>query len=533
LEQPASVTVAFGASHTFMVAADPQCLDSHHNCKHEDKDHHEQHEDEHGATYQWLFNGAPLPGATSPILTVANVQWEQVGAYSVLVTQNGRTVESFAANLQINQTGNITQPVLAFDKLLDSFFNTNALRLGLPLRTETAAPLEAEAGGTGGSAPAIVRGFTSLQVFSTKGTTTDNNERPICGAIGGTSQRLKFTTEIDGLLEINTLGSLGENGAPLDTVIGLLDQDGSTGCTTCDACGNFTISILGRSYQFNCLACNDNAAPNASHSALSYPVKAGVTYYLAVDVVNRAAGTVRLSLCLQPTLSVAGLVQTSGPTGGGMELMINGDQFNTNATVRFGDQTILPTFQNETQILFPLPPGQGGHIQIQVTSGYCNETQISAPLLFHYGAPVIDQVTPAAGPSTGGIEMLITGQNFGTNASVFVGTAAAVILSQTHTQIRFLLPAGSGESQTIRVLVEDQSSDASQRFDYVDPRLAIALSDGAVRVSWDARLTGFVLQAGDTLDPEGWTDASSGSANPVLIPVTQARQFYRLRAAAP
>jgi uncharacterized repeat protein (TIGR01451 family) len=43
-------------------------------------------------TYQWLFNGAPLSGATSNALWLTNVQPEQSGAYSLVVTNvNGAT----------------------------------------------------------------------------------------------------------------------------------------------------------------------------------------------------------------------------------------------------------------------------------------------------------------------------------------------------------------------------------------------------------------------------------------------------------
>lgn len=51
--------------------------------------------------YQWLFNGAPLPGQTTPSLALTNVQASQMGAYSVLVTNANGSVTSAPAQLTV------------------------------------------------------------------------------------------------------------------------------------------------------------------------------------------------------------------------------------------------------------------------------------------------------------------------------------------------------------------------------------------------------------------------------------------------
>jgi hypothetical protein len=51
--------------------------------------------------YQWNFNGLLLPGATSPALTLTNVQMAQAGGYSVLVTNIAGSVTSVAASLTV------------------------------------------------------------------------------------------------------------------------------------------------------------------------------------------------------------------------------------------------------------------------------------------------------------------------------------------------------------------------------------------------------------------------------------------------
>jgi hypothetical protein len=52
--------------------------------------------------YQWSFNNSPLSGATSSVLTLANVQSAQAGNYSVLVNNRVASVSSASASLVVN-----------------------------------------------------------------------------------------------------------------------------------------------------------------------------------------------------------------------------------------------------------------------------------------------------------------------------------------------------------------------------------------------------------------------------------------------
>lgn len=52
-------------------------------------------------TYQWLFNGNPLPGATNPALTLSNVTTNQTGGYAVVVFGAAGTVTSQPASLGV------------------------------------------------------------------------------------------------------------------------------------------------------------------------------------------------------------------------------------------------------------------------------------------------------------------------------------------------------------------------------------------------------------------------------------------------
>jgi hypothetical protein len=56
------------------------------------------------ATYQWKFNGSPIPGQTAPSLLIHTVTTNQTGSYSVTASNAGGMTESTAANLTIINT---------------------------------------------------------------------------------------------------------------------------------------------------------------------------------------------------------------------------------------------------------------------------------------------------------------------------------------------------------------------------------------------------------------------------------------------
>jgi len=70
--QPATQSVAIGSTATFSVAASGVPVPD----------------------YQWLFNGSFISGATNPTLTVSNVQADNLGTYSAIVTSSSGTVTS-------------------------------------------------------------------------------------------------------------------------------------------------------------------------------------------------------------------------------------------------------------------------------------------------------------------------------------------------------------------------------------------------------------------------------------------------------
>ncbi len=61
------------------------------------------------------------------------------------------------------------------------------------------------------------------------------------------------------------------------------------------------------------------------------------------------------------------------------------------------------------------------------------------------------------------------------------------------------------------------------------PTLTIApAAPGQATISWTPPTPGFVLQESFALSPGSWTNSVSGATNPVVVPATPPKKFYRL-----
>jgi large repetitive protein len=184
----------------------------------------------------------------------------------------------------------------------------------------------------------------------------------------------------------------------------------------------------------------------------------------------------------QPAIALAapiltGINPASGSTAGGTLISLTGQDFGASPSVFIGGQ--LATIQagcSSTSIVVSSPAGQGTNLQvILIASG-----SSSNALAFSYLPPSISGVSPATGPTQGGIPMTINGSNFGLNPSVSIGPNPAQIITSTHTQITCILPAGQGQNLPVVVLVGGQSSNTAS-FTYSAPAItSISPSSGPV-----------------------------------------------------
>ncbi|TAK94045.1 MAG: HYR domain-containing protein [Verrucomicrobia bacterium] len=293
LLQPASQTVPTGASVLFTNLSFPECAQGHLNCN---QNHWEVNNNEkEKLTYQWYFENQPIPGATNKTLYISSVQPQHVGYYRVRVFTPWQYLDSQNALLQINDTGDGTEDVLAFDKLSYVDFFGNPLFIG------TFVQNNAPSGDVivRGAATTIVSGYSGTQIFNTAGSASTPGE-VICGVSGGSSDWISFVAQTSGTLFINT------DGSSYDTVMAVFRRSPTNS------------SVL------ELLACDNNSGTNGRTSSLSLPVEGSKTNYILVDGVNGASGILQLNFSLATTTILAltgqtaqgaNVIQVNGRTG--------------------------------------------------------------------------------------------------------------------------------------------------------------------------------------------------------------------------
>lgn len=221
----------------------------------------------------WLHNNLPTAVSQSTY-TIAQVDDSSVGRYHVQITSSkGRRVFTVPADLQINFTDGGSDPnVAALDKLL-------AASEGLRTR--------GNGFGSGGKGPpsssvGTSRGYTTTQIFSTVGSTKDDGEPNHCGEPGGASEWFVYQAPDNGTMYVNTEGSTYNTVLAVYTGTGDFSGLTSVGCDNKPGNGGERVWI------------------NATSNTL---------YYIAVDGVGGASGTVHLNVNLGTPPSI-----TASPT---------------------------------------------------------------------------------------------------------------------------------------------------------------------------------------------------------------------------
>ena len=125
---------------------------------------------------------------------------------------------------------------------------------------------------------------------------------------------------------------------------------------------------------------------------------------------------------------LVGIDPMTGPAGGGTRVMIDGEGFPKNATVRFGGEAAKHVVvKSTTQIETTTPPSKNaGTVDVEVTSPETGPGVMKSAFRYEATpAPTITSVAPTKGGTGGGTELTVEGKNFAVGVAVTVGKRPA------------------------------------------------------------------------------------------------------------
>lgn len=203
-------------------------------------------------SYQWYRNDVPIPGAVSQVLILTNVQRPEVGLYHAVVTNVAGMATSKRAHLQVRLTleGDTPIPREEATDVLTSLTN--------------AAPSS--------SPPPTVMYHGVPLLFTTYGASADSWESAHCGVPASHSMWVVYYSPRQELTKVSTEGST------FDTVAAVYTWSGNT--------NDLPMPV----------DCNNDGGYDVVTSRFYFPAQARTDYYIAVDGVGGAAGTVRLEV---------------------------------------------------------------------------------------------------------------------------------------------------------------------------------------------------------------------------------------------
>lgn len=146
-----------------------------------------------------------------------------------------------------------------------------------------------------------------------------------------------------------------------------------------------------------------------------------------------------------PDPKVTKVVPDTGVVEGGVVVAVEGDFFQAGSTVWFGDTKADKVLGwSPKHIAVELPAGKAGKVDVTVkTEGFKDGVLTAGFTYTEQGPPAVKEVVPSTGPTTGGIIVLVKGENLRPESKVFFGGKAAPTSYVTGPEaIGVLLPKG-------------------------------------------------------------------------------------------
>jgi Concanavalin A-like lectin/glucanases superfamily/Immunoglobulin I-set domain/Cohesin domain len=497
-------------------------------------------------SYQWLFKGVPLDGATSSRLLLSKVSFDQAGAYSVVVTNDAGSVTSSNATLRVNfppasirvvSTSGQSGHTLVVPISVVANGNENALAFSLNFNRTLLSFAGATVGpGAPGAALLINDSQTNFgRVGLALGLGAGTALAP------GTQQvvQVSFTPAILTTPNITTIsfGDLPLARQLADSNGGLLPANYFSGLISLTA-ADFEADLSPRPNGNKIVDISDWVLAGRYAARLDYPTNA--SEFQRADCAPRATagdGAITVTDWVQAGRYAAKLdplTVAGGPTNEG-GLMLSRPKDNFPRQVRVADTWLLASQTGTVRVLLE---AQG------------NENALGFSISFDPGQLTFQSATTGAA---------VPGALFNLNAqSASSGTLGFVLAMPSGSSI----PAGTREVLKVTFRAADSTGSGSVALTdqpvkrevsdplatvldttYVNgalnimgpPQLGIAPAQGGVLLTWPAWATNFVVQTAGTPNsvPALWTNlvtlvTLTNGLQQATIPASATEQYYRL-----
>jgi len=184
---------------------------------------------------------------------------------------------------------------------------------------------------------------------------------------------------------------------------------------------------------------------------------------------------------IAPAPSVTGVIPSAGPKDGGIDVVVQGDNFVPGATVRFGLATSpVVVVADQRTLTARLPSNNVGVVDVTVINPGAAQAQGTLEDAFTYVddvsgvAPTITNVFPGSGPLSGGTPVRVLGTAFDPAAIViFDGALLPGAMVASDTEIRFDTPSRTAPGPvSITILNPDGlGATRAEGFVYAPPSL--------------------------------------------------------------
>jgi hypothetical protein len=238
------------------------------------------------------------------------------------------------------------------------------------------------------------------------------------------------------------------------------------GTTTGPTGGGTSVAITGNYFTGatavlfgNVAATSFTVNSDTSITATSPPQAAGtvdvtVTTYAGTSAAVSADQFIYTSV----VPAVTSLGTTSGSTGGGTAVTINGSGFTGATGVTFGNLAAAFTVVSDTQISAVSPPQAMGPVDVRVTAYGGTSAVVSGDQFTYNNAatPAVTGVTPNSGSTVGGTVVTVSGSGFTGATSVQFQSASGSVAALSYTVLSdstLLVTAPPGAAGTVDITV--------------------------------------------------------------------------------